>query len=709
MLHIGRRSRVFATICLGIVLSSLAFAQDDDRDRRAGFPDNPAARMRWFNQGRQTRNGKKPAEMRLKAYQQKMKLRAAHQKAFHAAALAGSVTVGGENHPWVPLGPVPINDSTAAPTGYGPLAGRVTAIAVDQQDTTGNTVYAAGAYGGVWKSTNAAAADPANVKWTPIMDDQPTLAVGSIALQPGNSNLILVGTGEPNYAGDSYYGLGIRRSTEGGATWTTETAVMYGNVYYDLFGMGISQIAFSTRNPNFVVAAVSAYTLGAFSLNAIPSNGIAGLIYSSDAGATWTLVPWTDDGSKLYSSSVSSVVYNPTEDKFFAAIPFHGFYVSNGTASAGFTTFKRMAAQPGTALTTAMCPTSGSNTCPMVRGTLTVRPVQKSGDPNQMFTWFVSDGTGDAKDDMGIWQYTLSGSTVSWKQISTAGITSCGDSAGCGTKQSAYNLYLSAVPNGSSNTDLYAGTINIYKCALSSGNPTCATSPFQNLTHVYGCSTISMVHPDQHALDFLQSNPNLVYFGNDGGVYRTLVSQSNLKTGSCPAGNTKANAFDNLNMNIGALTQFVWGAQHPTDPTTLLGGTQDNGTMGVSSALPAAGDLGWWEVDNGDGGYTQIDPANPGNWYTEYYGVSLQSCPNKGINCDAADFNFPVAESAAENLHKVDGDGSNFYMPCTLDPADPTKLIIGTCRVWRGPNDSSKWPNYSTVNAVSHKLTLGGD
>src|SRR5581483_1351294 len=414
-------------------------------------------------------------------------------------------------------------------------------------------------------------------------------------------------------------------------------------------------------------------------------------------------------GSKLYSSSVSSVVYNPTEDKFFAAIPFHGFYVSNGTASAGFTTFKRMAAQPGTALTTAMCPTSGSNTCPMVRGTLTVRPVQKSGDPNQMFTWFVSDGTGDAKDDMGIWQYTLSGSTVSWKQISTAGITSCGDSAGCGTKQSAYNLYLSAVPNGSSNTDLYAGTINIYKCALSSGNPTCATSPFQNLTHVYGCSTISMVHPDQHALDFLQSNPNLVYFGNDGGVYRTLVSQSNLKTGSCPAGNTKANAFDNLNMNIGALTQFVWGAQHPTDPTTLLGGTQDNGTMGVSSALPAAGDLGWWEVDNGDGGYTQIDPANPGNWYTEYYGVSLQSCPNKGINCDAADFNFLVAESAAENLHQVDGDGSNFYMPWTLDPADPTKLIIGTCRVWRGPNDSSKWPNYSTVNAVSHKLTLGGD
>ena len=696
-----------------VFLSSIAVAQDgDDRNRLAGFHDNPAARLRWFNQGRQTRNGKKPAEMRMKAYRQKMQMRATQQQAIRAEAKSNVISTPGATNAWIPLGPVPINDSTVVPTGYGPLAGRVTAIAVDQKDTTGNTVYAAGAYGGVWKSTNAAAVDPSTVRWTPIMDDQATLAVGSIALQPGNSNLILVGTGEPNYAGDSYYGVGILRSTDGGATWTANSSVTYGGQYFGLFGMGISQIAFSTKNPNFVVAAVSAYTLGAFSLNAISSNGVAGLIYSSDGGANWTLAPWTDDGgTNLYSSSVSSVVYNPTEDKFYAAIPFHGFYVSNGTASGGFTTFRRMASQPGSAgaLSATACPAPGSSKCPLLRGTLTVRPVQKSGDPNQMFAWFVSDGNGDAKDDMGIWQYSLSGSTASWKQITDTSITNCGDAGGCGTKQSFYNLYIAAVPNGSSGTDLYAGTINIYKCSISSANPTCAATPFQNLTHVYGCSSISMVHPDQHALDFLLANPNVVYFGNDGGVNRTLYSQSNLKTGTCPAGNTKANAFDNLNMNIGALTQFVWGAQHPTDATTIMGGTQDNGTMGTSSAAPAPGELGWWEVDNGDGGYTQIDPANPANWYTEYYGVSVQYCPGKGINCNAGDFNWLVAESNADNLHQVDGDDSNFYMPYILDPADPTKLILGTCRVWRGPNDPTKWPNYSTANALSHKLLNLGD
>ena len=66
-----------------------------------------------------------------------------------------------------------------------------------------------GAYGGLWKSTNAGSqsSSPASVVWQALIDDQPTLAVGAIALQPGNSNVILVGTGETNSSSDSYYGL----------------------------------------------------------------------------------------------------------------------------------------------------------------------------------------------------------------------------------------------------------------------------------------------------------------------------------------------------------------------------------------------------------------------------------------------------------------------------------------------------------------------
>jgi hypothetical protein len=100
-----------------------------------------------------------------------------------------------------------------------------------------------------------------------------------------------------------------------------------------------------------------------------------------------------------------------------------------------------------------------------------------------------------------------------------------------------------AVPNGAA-TDLYAGAINLYKCGITSQNPTCAASPFMNLTHVYGCDPIGApahVHPDQHALAYAiptsggDSGNALLYFANDGGIYRALNGFAGLNTGSCAA------------------------------------------------------------------------------------------------------------------------------------------------------------------------------
>ena len=103
---------------------------------------------------------------------------------------------------------------------YHQVAGRATAVAIDPADPTGNTIYIGGAQGGVWKSTNAATSIANNVTWSAVTDDQATLSIGSIAIQPGNSNpansVILVGTGEADNSADSYFGLGILRSANGG-------------------------------------------------------------------------------------------------------------------------------------------------------------------------------------------------------------------------------------------------------------------------------------------------------------------------------------------------------------------------------------------------------------------------------------------------------------------------------------------------------------
>src|SRR5437667_9247651 len=46
------------------------------------------------------------------------------------------------------------------------------------------------------------------VHWTPLTDAQPSLAVGSIAIDPSNHSTIYEGTGEENFSGYSYYGGG---------------------------------------------------------------------------------------------------------------------------------------------------------------------------------------------------------------------------------------------------------------------------------------------------------------------------------------------------------------------------------------------------------------------------------------------------------------------------------------------------------------------
>ena len=118
---------------------------------------------------------------------------------------------------WKPLGPSTIpdgqTDATKSPV-LSPVSGRVTAIAAHPWDP--NIVYVGAAQGGVWVTYNAMSSKP---RWWPLSDHEASLAVGSIAIDPKNPKIIYVGTGEPNFSCDSYYGRGILRSTDGGLSW----------------------------------------------------------------------------------------------------------------------------------------------------------------------------------------------------------------------------------------------------------------------------------------------------------------------------------------------------------------------------------------------------------------------------------------------------------------------------------------------------------
>jgi photosystem II stability/assembly factor-like uncharacterized protein len=692
--------RLAAGLCAILLLSATLFAQ---LPRPVSTPvgpehDDPLARELWFQRGRIVPG--KPgaaAQFLRRAYQKKMQLRAARLKISGSAmtAYSGALTTATPSSSsttsyggWVPLGPAPINSNSTGSLDeqdYGPVVGRATSVVVDPGDPTGNTVYLGGAYGGVWKSTNAAAADPSAVTWTPLTDQQATLATGSLALQPsssGPSSVILVGTGEADFSIDSYYGLGILRSADGGNTWTQINSG--GSV---LSGLAFAKIAFSTDNPNLVVAAATGAGNDEGATNAGGGNS-PGLFTSSDGGQTWAQTKF----EVVRGIGATSVIYDSAAHKFFAFLQFDGYYTSKDGM-----TWTRLTSQPGTALHNCPIGDTGVPVCNVFRGEMAVVPGRE-----ELYTWYVTiDDQGNIGDG-GIYKTTNGGST--WQQVSDTGITNCGDGAnnGCGTEQGWFNLTLAAVPNGSG-TDLYAGAVNLYKCSITAANSLCATKPFINLTHVYGCAPIGSlahVHPDQHGMGFLPLSPSQVvmYFANDGGIYRALNGYA-LKSGTCGAA---ANPFQNLNGTMGSMAQFVDFSNSPTDVSTLLGGTQDNG----SPATDATYGSRWISVNAGDGGYNAMDPIS-GNWFTSNTDVSVQRC-GAGINCLAQTFDPVVTNST------VGGDHGYFYTPFILDPQATSRMMVGTCRLWRGNSDGSGFSplsyNFDTVlNQIPNQACSGNE
>ena len=220
---------------------------------------------------------------------------------------------------WTPLGPVPLaSDATGdGSQDYRQVSGRSTAVTIDPADTTGNTVYIGGAQGGVWKSTNAAASPANSVTWTPATDAQATLSIGSIAIQPGNSDpsksVVVVGTGEPDNSGDSYYGLGFLRSADSGNTWSLVSTANGGALSFS--GLGAARMAFSSApGQTGTVVAAMATTAEGLTDGALTSNTVRGLYTSTDSGQTWTFTaPFT--GSSQYTSA-TSVVYNAAPECF---------------------------------------------------------------------------------------------------------------------------------------------------------------------------------------------------------------------------------------------------------------------------------------------------------------------------------------------------------------------------------------------------------
>jgi hypothetical protein len=590
------------------------------------------------------------------------------------------------------------------------VSGRVSALALDPFDAGGNTLYVGTTGGGVWKATNAAALASGAISFTPLTDglealssvQDASLSIGALTVQPQGTGVILAGTGDPNDALDSYYGGGILRSANGGTTWslTQRTADPLNNCTgledYSFEGEAFAGFAWSTTHTQLVVGAVTQAYEGTL-VNA-PQSGLSyeGLYYSPDAGVCWYLATITDGpGADVQGpndrftapdgNGATSVVWNPVRGLFFAAVRFHGYYQSPDGV-----TWTRLAQQPGGALTAFLCPTNplsnGSISCPIFRGSLAVNPF--TGDT---FAWTV-----DANNqDQGLWQDqcliatgVCTNPTPTFAQQWNTQPLETSTTQGAATIENGdYTLALTAAPFAplqGQDTILLAGAQDLWRCSLA------ADCQWRNTTNASTCMS-AQVASFQHAVIWGATNPLEMFVGNDSGLWRSM---DQIAEGGAVCSVSDASHFQNLNGTLGSLSEVMSLAQDPVETYTMMAGLGVNGTAGVKTATGPIAE--WPQILGGDGGVVAIDPLDSTNWYVNSQpGVSIYRC-SQAAECTTSDFGTtPVITD-----EDVGGDGYSMENPAPflVDPVDPTQLLIGTCRVWRGAADGIGW---NSTNAIS--------
>ncbi|MCI0437157.1 MAG: hypothetical protein L0271_26505 [Gemmatimonadetes bacterium] len=411
-------------------------------------PDNPYLRWLYFNEIRAWPFDRVPPGA-LQAARRQM---AQRWPDIISAARANRANVATAAAVWSPIGPAPITTGSS---------GRLTTIAA--HPTNADVLYIGGAQGGVWKTTNG------GLDWTPLTDGECSLAMGSIALDPANPDIVYAGTGELHFSGDSYYGCGVLRSTDAGVTWTQ---------------LGASTFDTNTGGARISKVIVDPRGAGSATTSTVYASSSFGVHKSTDSGVTWRR---TLDGV-----ATDLVQHATSPNTLWAALGVPSGNTANGVyrSDDGGETWVRQ---------------------PTGFASLDVGRIALAHAPSTSGTLYaaVQDGFGGGGNDgrlLGVWKTTDGG--ANWVKLVAAG-------ADCGT-QCWYDLAIITDPLDP-NT-VYFGGISLYRS--NDGG-----AQFTNI--------INGIHVDQHAFAFTPQDPATLYVGNDGGIFRTRnrgVSWTSLNT-----------------------------------------------------------------------------------------------------------------------------------------------------------------------------------
>ena len=698
---------VVCAVVISASLGPLLAQQISSRRSRAmhepGSAELVRRRAQWFFRQRASANGHIPNNLLLAAIAENRKMVSGNGTFVERATLS-KTAISPVAQSWTSLGPQP----TANTALYGNVSGRVTALAVDPCDPTGNTVYAGGADGGVWVSFNALSGSP--VTWRPLTDNEPSLSTGALALGPScgtftgghsQSSLILVGTGESNYALDNLYGAGVLRSKDGGQTWMRDiTFTSSASQGPGASGPYIAALAVQPHLANPVILAAvqgTDYAAG----GSLPS----GVWRSTDGGNSWSRVqpggaasgppfnPATDvrfDPSDASGQTVYAALGDPNGDgdasAACATAPCNGVYISQ---NAGMT-WSRV-----TGLDAASTPSK--------YGSIALAIAPGSSPATSRLYVAIADASTNSNNLLGVLSGTGIQANGSGPAFSAIYPNASNLPDFC-APQCFYDMKLAVVP-GTSGQTIFAG---------GSAQPQFGNNAFGN-SSLYrsldggntwgdvsadGSGNTTWIHVHVHALHFAIGSGGEVlamFAGNDGGVW---ASQDVFNPATAPGNQHWAD----LNTNTGNantslnLTQFYPGISiHPATDQIIYGGTQGNDVQQFSGTLAASGA----EACPYDGGYTAIDPQVPSTIYAACSYLGGPGTLTKNI-LNGVPGTDGINWAAIDNNGIDFADNADFIPPLVLDAMSSQNLYFGTFRLYQTTTGGMSWA------AITSDLTSDG-
>jgi len=660
---------------------------------------------------------------------------------------------------WLSIGPQnAIYPSATSRTNSAYTAsGRISALAIDPRCGVGDAedsrdaedrncrLYVGAAGGGVWRTDNPYSKHP---HWQFTSDSFATNAIGALAIDPSNPNVIYAATGEPNASADSAAGLGLYRSNNGGETWEhiSSTLTFSGpsgpvTIADGFNDLSISSIAFDpTNTQTFYVATtlgirgISATEGGVLSKNlANPS-----LYKTTDGGSTFTEI-WNGGGANCApfggacqtSWGVYSVQLDPDDPTIiYAAGVDVGIWRSWSADNGGAFTqifFSQNQANVGSDRTDfALTKTKGGKTR-IYAATGATGAFAGFPAPQTSFSqvWRIDDAKRPAAtliaEQAAVVPGGMAPAAGGWKLLTSASIGDPGYATFdfC-TGQCWYDMGI-YTPKGHPDTVFVIGSYTYGEAYRGPSNTravlrsTTAGDPDPNNNNVtftdltFDAQTpdpsspdwltqTTSIHPDQHALVFAPSNPDLWFEGSDGGLIRSSGHYTSISN-TCANRGLTGNALTtcqrllsavpthNISVNSGLVTlQFQNLSINPKNPLgELQGGTQDNGTFQFEGTAKV-----WYESVGGDGGLSGFDAKNPSNRFHTYFG------PQIDVNLAGGDpFNWLWVSDPLINSN----ESARFYIPIIPDPrADKGGTIFaGLQWVWR-TTDNGGDPTFLAAN-----------